>query len=170
LSSKSLYEEACSLFPGGVNSPVRAAVRPYPFYVSEAVGAYITTVDGQRLIDYVMAYGPLILGHRDERVAREVIRQVERGLIYGAPTRAEIELARKIVRYYSADKVRFVNSGTEATITAIRLARGFTGRSRVVKFEGCYHGANDYLLVKAGSAALQYGVPTSEGIPRESIL
>ena len=161
-----LYEEAKDVLVGGVNSPVRAAVRPYPFFVSSAKGAYIVTEDGERLVDYVLGYGPLILGHADERVMKSVMQQVERGWLYGAPTRAEVELARKIIEHVMpGGKVRFVNSGTEATMTAIRLARGFTGRLKVLKFDGCYHGAHDSVLVQAGSAASEFGVPNSAGVP-----
>lgn len=165
--SKELYEAACKIFPGGVNSPVRAAVKPYPFYTLEAKGPYLITVDNVKLIDYVMAYGPLILGHSYHEVLKVVVEQLERGWVYGTPSKTEIELANKIIKYYKTDKVRFVNSGTEATLTAIRLARGFTGRDKIIKFNGCYHGSNDYLLVKAGSSALQYGIPSSGGIPKE---
>ena len=161
-----LYEEAKDVLVGGVNSPVRAAVRPYPFFVSSAKGAYIVTEDGERLVDYVLGYGPLILGHADERVMKSVMQQVERGWLYGAPTRAEVELARKIIEHVMpGGKIRFVNSGTEATMTAIRLARGFTGRLKVLKFDGCYHGAHDSVLVQAGSAASEFGVPNSAGVP-----
>jgi glutamate-1-semialdehyde 2,1-aminomutase len=165
MSSKSLYEEAKELFSGGVNSPVRAAVKPYPFYVEGAYGAYLKTVDGKNVIDYVMAYGPLILGHRNKEVMRKVREQIEKGWIFGTPTILELELAKKVTKYYHTDMVRFLNSGTEAAMTAIRLARGFTKRSKIVKFEGCYHGASDALLFKAGSAATHYGVATSAGIP-----
>ena len=165
--SKALFEEALKLFPGGVNSPVRAAVKPYPFYVERAEGAELITIDGDRLIDYVLGYGPLILGHKHPEVLKAVIEQLEKGWLYGTPSKSEVELAKKITKYYHADMVRFVNSGTEATVTAIRLARGFTNRSYIVKFEGCYHGSNDSLLVKAGSAATHYGVPSSRGIPDE---
>ena len=166
-SSRELFERAKELFPGGVNSPVRAAVKPRPFFVDGARGARITTADGDELIDWVMGYGPLILGHRNEKVLTGVKRQIEKGWLYGAPSRAELELADKILRYYGPGMVRFVNSGTEATLTAIRLARAYTRRRFLVKFEGCYHGSNDSLLVKAGSSALHYGVPTSMGIPGE---
>ncbi len=163
-----LYEEAKKVFPGGVNSPVRAAVKPYPFYVERGEGPFIYTVDGERLIDYVLAYGPLILGHAHPRVKAAVEEQLEKGWLYGAPYEPEIELAKKILGYYMPDgMIRFVNSGTEATMLAIRLARGFTGRKYIVKFEGCYHGAHDYVLVGAGSAAAEYGVPASEGVPEE---
>ncbi|ABM80688.1 glutamate-1-semialdehyde 2,1-aminomutase [Hyperthermus butylicus] len=166
--SRSLYEKALTLFPGGVNSPVRAAVKPYPFYVERAEGPYIYTVDGEKLIDYVLAYGPLILGHKHPRVEEAVRRQLEKGWLYGAPYELEIRLAEKILKYYHpGGMVRFVNTGTEATMTAIRLARGVTGRKYIVKFNGCYHGAHDAVLVGAGSAAAEYGVPTSKGIPEE---
>jgi glutamate-1-semialdehyde 2,1-aminomutase len=166
--SYELYNISVKIFPGGVNSPVRAAVKPYPFFVERAEGAYIYTVDGQRLVDYVMGYGPLILGHRHPEVEAFVIEQIKRGWLYGAPHELELELARKILGYYMpSGMIRFVNSGTEATMTAIRLARGVTGRRYIVKFDGCYHGAHDYVLVAAGSAAAEYGVPSSEGVPPE---
>jgi glutamate-1-semialdehyde 2,1-aminomutase len=161
-----LYEEAKKVLVGGVNSPVRAAVRPYPFFVRSAKGAYLFTEDGEKLIDYVLGYGPLILGHANDYVSRRVLEQVERGWLYGAPSRSEVELARKIVDYVMpGGKVRFVNSGTEATMTAIRLARGYTRKTKVLKFDGCYHGAHDYVLVQAGSAASEFGVPNSLGVP-----
>ncbi|WP_048813026.1 glutamate-1-semialdehyde 2,1-aminomutase [Acidilobus saccharovorans] len=164
--SKELYEEASKFLVGGVDSPVRAAVRPYPFFVKEGVGPYIITEDNEKLVDYVLGYGPLILGHANEAVKRRVIEQIERGWLYGTPTRVELELAKKVVSYVMpGGKVRFVNSGTEATMTAIRLARGFTGRNKIMKFDGCYHGAHDYVLVQAGSAASEYGVPNSRGVP-----
>ncbi len=166
--SRLLYERALQLFPGGVNSPVRAAVKPYPFYVERGEGAYIYTVDGEKLIDYVLAYGPLFLGHRHPRVEQAVREQLEKGWLYGAPYELEIRLAEKILKYYAPNgMVRFVNTGTEATMTAIRLARGYTGRKYIVKFNGCYHGAHDAVLVGAGSAAAEYGVPTSKGVPEE---
>jgi glutamate-1-semialdehyde 2,1-aminomutase len=166
--SRILYEKALDLFPGGVNSPVRAAVKPYPFYVARAEGPYIYTVDGEKLVDYVLAYGPLFLGHRHPRVEKAVRDQLEKGWLYGAPYELEIRLAEKILKYYhSGGMVRFVNTGTEATMTAIRLARGYTSRKYIVKFNGCYHGAHDSVLVGAGSAAAEYGVPTSKGVPEE---
>ncbi|BEP17720.1 glutamate-1-semialdehyde 2,1-aminomutase [Pyrofollis japonicus] len=166
--SKELYEKALSIFPGGVNSPVRAAVKPYPFYVERAEGPYIYTVDGEKLIDYVLAYGPLFLGHKHPRVLEAVREQLEKGWLYGAPYELEIKLAEKILKYYHpGGMVRFVNTGTEATMTAIRLARGVTGRDLVVKFQGCYHGAHDAVLVGAGSAAAEYGVPMSKGVPSD---
>lgn len=169
MKSKRLFEEAKNLFPGGVNSPARA-IKPYPFYVERAEGPYLYTVDGEKLIDYCLAFGPLILGHRNEKVLEAIERQLERGWLYGAVYELEIELARKIVSHYpSIDMVRFVNTGTEATMNAIRLARGYTGRDKIVKFEGCYHGAHDYMLVKAGSGATTWGHPTSKGIPEDVI-
>ena len=164
-SSEELFREALKVFPGGVNSPVRALVRPYPFYVARARGPFIYTVEGRRLLDLVMAYGPLILGHRDQRVLDAISEQLDRGWLYGAPYGAEVELAKAILRYYKpGGMVRFVNSGTEATMTAIRLARGVTGRKYIVKFDGCYHGSHDYVLVAAGSAMGEYGLPSSEGV------
>lgn len=166
--SSELWKEALRYFPGGVNSPVRAAVKPYPFYVSQGKGAYIYTEDGNSLIDYVLGYGPLILGHTNEYVKEKVIEQIEKGWLFGIPSRVEIELARKISFHMpSIEKIRFVNSGTEATMNAIRLARGYTKRDKILKFNGNYHGAHDYALVDAGSAASEFGVPNSEGIPQE---
>ena len=166
--SRRLYEEALNLFPGGVNSPVRAAVKPHPFYVERGEGAYLYTVDGERLVDLVLGYGPLILGHRHPRVLEALREAIERGWLYGAPAEAEVELARAILRHVKpGGMIRFVNSGTEATMTAIRLARGYTGRRLILKFEGNYHGSHDAVLVAAGSAAGHYGVPTSAGVPGE---
>lgn len=164
-ASYDLWREAVNLFPGGVNSPVRASLKPYPFYVEKAEGVYLYTVDGRKYMDFVLGYGPLILGHRDRRVLEKVIDQVERGWLYGTPAPVEVELARKILGHmYPGGKIRFVNSGTEATLTAIRLARGYTGRKYIVKFDGCYHGSNDYLLVSSGSAVEHYGIPASKGV------
>jgi glutamate-1-semialdehyde 2,1-aminomutase len=152
----------------GVNSPVRAAIRPYPFFVREGKGPYLITVDGNRLIDYVLGYGPLILGHAPEAVTRRIVEYVSKGWLYGAPTELEIMLAKKIVNHFpSIEMVRFVNSGGEAVATAIRLARGYTGRRKILKFEGCYHGAVDSVLVKAGSAAAHFGSPSSAGVPED---
>ncbi len=166
--SKTLFEKALKLFPGGVNSPVRAAFKPYPFFIERGEGAYVYTVDGQRYIDLILGYGPLVLGHRHPYVYKKVLEQIERGWLYAAPYEAELELAEKILGHvYPNGMVRFVNSGSEATSLAIRIARGYTGRKYIVKFEGCYHGAYDYVLVSAGSAAEHFGVPTSLGIPDE---
>lgn len=166
--SEKLWKEAVNLFPGGVNSPVRAAVKPFPFYVVSGKGAYVYTEDNQKYIDYVLGYGPLILGHSNEYVKNKVTEQIQKGWLFGTPSRAEIELARKISHHMpSIEKIRFVNTGTEATMTAIRLARGFTKREKILKFNGNYHGAHDYTLISAGSAATEFSVPDSEGIPRE---
>lgn len=164
-NSYKLYKEALEVFPGGVNSPVRASVKPYPFYVKRGFGPFIETVDGEILIDYVLGYGPLILGHNHPDVRRRVIEAISDGWLYGTPCEYSIRLAKKIVNHYGVDMVRFVNSGSEATITAIRLARGYTGRGIIVKFDGCYHGSNDYLLVKRDK--VKGRVASSLGIPEE---
>jgi glutamate-1-semialdehyde 2,1-aminomutase len=164
-----LFQRACKLIPGGVNSPVRAfkAVGGNPIFIERASGSKIYDVDGNVYIDYVLSWGPLILGHAHPNVVNSLKKAVEKGTSYGAPTRREIELAELVLRAYpSMDKVRMVNSGTEATMSAIRAARGFTGRDRIIKFEGCYHGHADGLLVKAGSGAMTFGVPDSPGVPR----
>jgi glutamate-1-semialdehyde 2,1-aminomutase len=166
--SESLFKEALEVFSGGVNSPVRAAVRPYPFFVEKAKGSHIFTVDGKELIDYVLGYGPLILGHAHDYVLKAVKEQIRKGWLYGAPTVVELELAKRILSHVMPKgKIRFVNSGSEATMTAIRLARGYTGKKYIIKFDGCYHGSHDGVLVSAGSAASEYGVPTSLGVPDE---
>ncbi|MBI5124051.1 MAG: glutamate-1-semialdehyde 2,1-aminomutase, partial [Candidatus Omnitrophica bacterium] len=167
--SARLFELAKKYIPGGVNSPVRAfkAVGRDPVFISGAKGAYIYDVDGNRYIDYVMSWGPMILGHADERITRPVARVLKRGTSFGAPTKREIELARLITDIYpSIKKVRLTSSGTEAAMSAIRLARGFTGRKKIIKFEGCYHGHSDSLLVKAGSGSATFGVPSSAGVNR----
>lgn len=167
-ASRRLYERALKVFPGGVNSPVRALVEPHPFYVERGEGAYLYTVDGRRLLDMVLGYGPLILGHRHPKVLEALREALDRGWLYGAPAEAEVRLAEKILSHVKpGGMVRFVNSGTEATMTAIRLARGYTGRRLVVKFDGCYHGSHDGVLVAAGSAAGELGIPASEGVPGE---
>jgi glutamate-1-semialdehyde 2,1-aminomutase len=167
--SHRLYKKACELIPGGVNSPVRAfrAVGGNPIFIDRAKGSKIYDVDGNAYIDYVLSWGPLILGHAHPKVVNALKKAIERGTSYGAPTRLEIELAELVLKAYpSMDKVRMVNSGTEATMSAIRVARGFTGRDKVIKFEGCYHGHADGLLVKAGSGATTFGVPDSPGVPK----
>jgi glutamate-1-semialdehyde 2,1-aminomutase len=167
--SHNLYEKACELIPGGVNSPVRAfrAVGGNPIFIERAKGSKIYDVDGNVYIDYVLSWGPLILGHSHPKVVSALKKAVEKGTSYGAPTRLEIELAGLVLKAYpSMDKVRMVNSGTEAAMSAIRLARGFSGRDKIVKFEGCYHGHADGLLVKAGSGAATFGVPDSPGVPK----
>jgi len=166
----SLFSEACRYIPGGVNSPVRAfrGVGGEPVFIARAAGAYVESADGRRFVDYVGSWGPMILGHADPAVIAAVREKAADGLSFGAPTEIETELARRIVGLVpSIELVRMVSSGTEATMSAIRLARGFTGRDRIVKFEGCYHGHSDSLLVKAGSGALTLGVPTSPGVPAD---
>lgn len=163
-----LFAEAQAVIPGGVNSPVRAfkAVGGEPIFIERAKGAYLYDSDGKRYVDYVLSWGPMILGHADDQVLEAVIAKARAGLSFGAPTEIETELAREIIKVIpSIELVRFVSSGTEATMSAIRLARGFTGRDKIVKFEGCYHGHSDSLLVKAGSGALTLGVPSSPGVP-----
>ena len=168
--SEALFELSQRVIPGGVNSPVRAfrSVGGTPVFFARAQGAYFWDVDSKRYIDYVGSWGPLVLGHAHPGVVEAGQRAAERGLSYGAPTEAEYEMASLLTQLLpSLELVRLVSSGTEATMTAIRLARGFTGRNRIVKFEGCYHGHADALLVKAGSGALTFGVPSSAGVPPE---
>ena len=170
-NSKRLFEEACELIPGGVNSPVRAfkAVGDYPVFIERGEGAYLYDVDGNKYVDYICSWGPLLLGHQPEAVSKAVMEALTKGSTYGAPTAIEVEMAKKIVDAVpSVEMVRMVSSGTEATMSALRLARGYTGRNKIVKFEGCYHGHADHLLIKAGSGALTFGVPSSPGVP-ESI-
>lgn len=167
-----LFERACHTIPGGVNSPVRAfrSVGGTPRFIERAQGPYMWDANGTRYIDYIGSWGPAILGHAHPEVVKAVQDAAVNGLSFGAPTEAEIELAEAIVaRLPSVEKVRLVSSGTEATMTAIRLARGVTGRPKIVKFEGCYHGHADSLLVKAGSGLLTFGNPTSAGVPAEFI-
>ncbi|MEB2837364.1 MAG: glutamate-1-semialdehyde 2,1-aminomutase [Desulfurococcales archaeon] len=160
-----IVERARRALVGGVDSPVRALTEPL-LVASRGRGPYLYTADGRRLVDYVLGYGPLILGHAHPEVAEAVREQLERGWLYGATTEVEVELAEEILRHVMpGGRVRFVNSGTEATMTAIRLARGYTGRDLIVKFEGCYHGAHDAVLVAAGSAAASLGIPRSPGVP-----
>ncbi|HZE44757.1 MAG TPA: glutamate-1-semialdehyde 2,1-aminomutase [Steroidobacteraceae bacterium] len=165
----SLFQEACKYIPGGVNSPVRAfrGVGGEPIFFKKAQGAYVFATDDRRYIDYVSSWGPMILGHAHPQVIQAVQEVAAHGLSFGAPTTLETELARRVVALMpSIELVRFVSSGTEATMSAIRLARAFTGRDTIVKFEGCYHGHSDSLLIKAGSGALTLGVPTSPGVPK----
>jgi glutamate-1-semialdehyde 2,1-aminomutase len=167
-SSAELFAEARRLIPGGVNSPVRAfrGVGGEPFFVERAAGAHIWDVDGKEYIDYVGTWGPAILGHAPRVIEEAVIAAAPLGLSFGIPNPLEVEMARIITQWVpSVKKVRMVNSGTEATMSCIRLARGFTGREKIVKFEGCYHGHVDSLLVKAGSGALTHGQPDSAGVP-----
>lgn len=164
----SLYDDAKRYIPGGVNSPVRAfgSVGGEPVFFARAKGAYLFDTDGKRYIDYIGSWGPMILGHAEKNVIAAVQKAAEASLSFGAPSVAETTLAAKVCELMpSIEKIRMVNSGTEATMSAIRLARGFTGRDKILKFEGCYHGHSDSLLVKAGSGALTLGVPTSPGVP-----
>src|ERR1700681_4571629 len=164
----SLYQEACKYIPGGVNSPVRAfrGVGGEPIFFKKAAGAHATAGDARRFIDYVGSWGPMILGHAHPQVIKAVQEVAADGLSFGAPTELETRLPRRVIELIpSLQLVRFVSSGTEATMSAIRLARGFTGRDTIVKFEGCYHGHSDSLLIKAGSGALTLGVAPSPGVP-----
>ena len=169
-ASKKAFEQAQELIPGGVNSPVRAfkSVGGTPLFITEGEGAYLTDVDGNKYVDFVQSWGPLLFGHRDESIEAAVIEAVKHGLSFGAPTEAETELAKLVISFFdSIDKVRFVSSGTEAVMSAIRLARGYTNRDDIVKFTGCYHGHSDALLVEAGSGAATFGNPSSPGVPAD---
>ena len=168
--SQDLFNRAQESIPGGVNSPVRAfnGVGGTPLFITKAEGPFTFDADGNRYIDYVGSWGPMIMGHNHPAIKQAVLEAVENGLSYGAPTETEILMAEKVKELVpSIEKVRMVSSGTEATMSAIRLARGFTGRDKILKFEGCYHGHADSLLVKAGSGALTMGVPNSPGIPED---
>jgi glutamate-1-semialdehyde 2,1-aminomutase len=168
--SRDLFERSQKLIPGGVNSPVRAfrAVGGTPLFFREGRGARLVDEDGRQYIDYVGSWGPLILGHADPEVLAAISKAAARGLSFGAPTALELEMAELLTTALpSVEQVRLVSSGTEAVMSALRLARGFTGRKVIVKFEGCYHGHSDFLLVKAGSGALTFGNPTSAGVPEE---
>ncbi|MGX3021630.1 glutamate-1-semialdehyde 2,1-aminomutase [Ursidibacter sp. B-7004-1] len=169
-SSLSLFEKAQKVIPGGVNSPVRAfkGVGGTPVFIEKAQGAYITDSEGKRYIDYVGSWGPMVLGHNHPAIIKAVLEAVPNGLSFGAPTAIEIELAELVCKLVpSIEMVRMVSSGTEATMSAIRLARGYTKRDKIIKFEGCYHGHSDSLLVKAGSGALTLGQPSSPGVPED---
>ena len=169
-TSTSLMQRALQSIPGGVNSPVRAfkGVGGDPIFFAGADGAYLRDVDGNQFIDYIGSWGPMILGHNFAPTVQAVTEQAQKALSFGAPTEIEIDLAEKIISLVpSMDRVRMVNSGTEATMSAIRLARGFTGRDIIVKFAGCYHGHSDSLLVKAGSGVLTLGLPNSPGVPED---
>lgn len=166
--SEELFERAKKTIPGGVNSPVRAfkAVGGTPRFMARSNGAYIYDADGNQYIDYVLSWGPMIMGHNHPEVREAVIKAAEGGLSFGCPTEIECELAETICSYVpSVELLRMTSSGTEATMSAIRLARGATGRDKIIKFEGCYHGHSDSLLIKAGSGALTFGVPSSPGVP-----
>jgi glutamate-1-semialdehyde 2,1-aminomutase len=169
-NSQQLFNEAQEVIPGGVNSPVRAfnSVGGTPLFIKKAQGAYIFDADGKKYVDYVGSWGPMILGHNHPAILEAVIETAQNGLSFGAPTELEITMAEKVREIVpSMERLRMVSSGTEATMSAIRLARGFTGRDKILKFEGCYHGHADSLLVKAGSGMLTMGVPSSPGIPED---
>jgi glutamate-1-semialdehyde 2,1-aminomutase len=169
--SRELYQEAQKLLPGGVNSPVRAfrAVGGDPIFIDRASGPYLYDVDGNRYLDYVQSWGPMILGHAHPAVVAAVVQASQRGFSFGAPTEAESELAKLVIACFpSVEMLRFVNSGTEATMSALRLARAYTGRSKIIKFSGCYHGHADMLLVQAGSGVATMGLPDSPGVPQET--
>ena len=168
--SEQLFEKAQKVIPGGVNSPVRAfkGVGGTPVFIEKAEGAYIIDSDGKRYIDYVGSWGPMVLGHNHSAIIDAVLKAVPNGLSFGAPTESEITLAELVCKLVpSIELVRMVSSGTEATMSAIRLARGYTGRDKIIKFEGCYHGHSDSLLVKAGSGALTLGQPSGPGVPAD---
>ncbi len=169
-NSINAFKEAQNLIPGGVNSPVRAfkSVGTTPIFIKEGRGGTLVDIDDNVYVDYVQSWGPLIFGHRDESIETAVIEAVKHGLSFGAPTIAETELAKEVVSIFeSIDKIRFVSSGTEAVMSAIRLARGYTKRDDIIKFEGCYHGHSDSLLVQAGSGAATFGNPSSPGVPAD---
>ncbi|TMC16841.1 MAG: glutamate-1-semialdehyde-2,1-aminomutase [Chloroflexi bacterium] len=169
--SQALFQEAQELLPGGVNSPVRAfrAVGGSPVFISAAQGPYLYDVDGNRYLDYVQSWGPMILGHTHPKVVEAVVQASKRGFSFGAPTQAENELAGLVIDSVpSLEMIRFVNSGTEATMSALRLARAYTGRNKLIKFSGCYHGHADMLLVQAGSGVATMGLPDSPGVPPEA--
>lgn len=169
-SSLKAFKQAQKLIPGGVNSPVRAfsSVGGTPLFIAEGEGAYLIDIDKNRYVDYVQSWGPLLFGHRDETIENAVIEAVKHGLSFGAPTQAESDLAELVISMFdSIDKIRFVSSGTEAVMSAIRLARGYTNRDDIVKFTGCYHGHSDSLLVQAGSGAATFGNPSSPGVPAD---
>ena len=164
------YKEACEVIPGGVDSPVRAfkSVGGTPPFIEKGEGAYLFDIDGNKYLDFVQSWGPLIFGHCDKDIEDAVIQTAKKGLSFGAPTQLETQLANEIVEMYDyIDKVRFVSSGTEATMSAIRLARGVTGKNDILKFEGCYHGHSDSLLVQAGSGLATFGTPSSPGVPAD---
>ena len=164
------YKEACEVIPGGVDSPVRAfkSVGGTPPFIKKGKGAYLYDIDGNKYLDFVQSWGPLIFGHSDKDIEKAVIKTAKLGLSFGAPTNLETKLASEIVEMYeNIDKVRFVSSGTEATMSAIRLARGVTNKNDIIKFEGCYHGHSDSLLVQAGSGMATFGSPSSPGVPED---
>ena len=170
--SEELYKEAVKYIPGGVNSPVRSfnSVGISPIFAKKAHGSRITDVDDNEYIDYICSWGPLMLGHSNEEIYKGIGEMIASGISFGLATEIEVEMAKLIVDAYPAiDQVRMVNSGTEATMSALRVARGFTKRNKIVKFEGCYHGHSDGLLVKSGSGTITFGVPTSPGVPADIV-
>ncbi|MGL4796669.1 MAG: glutamate-1-semialdehyde 2,1-aminomutase, partial [Paraclostridium sp.] len=170
--SLKIYEEATKYIPGGVNSPVRAfkSVGLDPVFIDRAQGCKIWDVDGNEYIDYICSWGPLMLGHSPKEIVDGIEDVIRKGTSYGVPTAIEVEMAKLVVEAYPAiDQVRMVNSGTEATMSALRVARAYTGRNKILKFEGCYHGHSDALLVKSGSGTITYGVPTSPGVPEDVV-
>ncbi|MBN2899268.1 MAG: glutamate-1-semialdehyde 2,1-aminomutase [Clostridia bacterium] len=165
--SKALFEEACNYIPGGVNSPVRAfgSVGMAPIFAKESKGSKLIDVDGNEYIDYICSWGPMLLGHSSDIAYQGILEMIQKGTSYGIATEIEIDMAKEIIHAYpSVELLRMVNSGTEATMSALRVARGYTKRDKIIKFEGCYHGHGDALLVKAGSGAMTFGVPTSSGV------
>jgi len=170
--SITLFQEAQKLFPGGVNSPVRAfqAVGGQPLFIDHGEGAYLFDVDGNRYIDYVLSWGPLIMGHSHPKVVEAIQQAALKGTSYGAPSPLEIDLAKSVMDFMpNIEMIRFVNSGTEATMSALRLARAYTKRDKIIKFEGCYHGHADLLLVQAGSGVATLGLPDSPGVPANTV-
>ena len=167
--SEALFAQAQTVMPGGVNSPVRAcrSVGTYPRFLEKGKGSHVWDVDGNEYVDFICSWGPLILGHCQEDVEKAVAESIRKGLSFGAPTAVEVEMARLVCEMTGVEMVRMVNSGTEAVMSALRLARGATGRSKIIKFAGCYHGHSDSMLVKAGSGALTGGAPDSAGVPKE---
>ncbi|WP_080742988.1 glutamate-1-semialdehyde 2,1-aminomutase [Clostridium novyi] len=170
--SEAIFKEAVKYIPGGVNSPVRAfgSVGLNPIFIDRAKGSKIYDVDGNEYIDYICSWGPLILGHSNEKLFEGIEETLRRGTSYGVPTEIEVKMAKLITEAYpSVDMVRMVNSGTEATMSALRVARGYTRRNKILKFEGCYHGHSDALLVKSGSGTITFGIPTSPGVPEGTV-
>jgi len=169
-NSKNAFIEAKKVIPGGVDSPVRAfkSVGGTPIFIKKGKGTYLIDIDGNKYVDFVQSWGPLIFGHCDKDIEKAVIKSAKKGLSFGAPTKVETKLAKKICDLFEPiDKIRFVSSGTEAVMSAIRLARGYTKKDDIIKFEGCYHGHSDSLLVQAGSGAVTFGTPSSPGVPAD---
>lgn len=170
--SKELFEKAKQIIPGGVNSPVRAfgSVNMDPIFVKKAKGSFIYDVDGKKYLDYISSWGPMIFGHGDEELNKVAIDALQNGVSFGVPSDVEVEMAEILTTAYKGcEMIRMVNSGTEATMSAIRVARGYTGKDKIIKFEGCYHGHSDCLLVKSGSGTLTFNVPTSPGVPVDTV-